>query len=101
MADLLELLAERIDINEGAGIASDLMQCNISHDLHHFLENKGDTWKDQKGFLQDLLGECKQQEEEHNPGETQDTTDIRTILQLQQDTMDVQEDAEGTGRGDG
>ena len=41
--DLVELMAERIDINEGAGIALDLMQYNISHDLHRFLESEGDT----------------------------------------------------------
>ena len=77
------------------------MQCDISHDLHRFLEFEGDTWQERKGFLQDLLKEFKQQEELHNPGETQDTTDVRTTLQSQQDALDVQEGAEGTERGDG
>ena len=52
---MIEMLAERIDIDEGAGIELDLMQCDISHNLHYFLENKGDTWKDCKGFLKTSL----------------------------------------------
>ena len=59
MADLVELMAERIDINKGTDIVPDLMKCNISHDLHHFLEFKGDMWQERKGFLQDLLKEFK------------------------------------------
>ena len=45
--------------------------------------------------------EIKELEEKRNPGETQDTNDVRTTLYLQQKAMDIQEDAEGTGRGDG
>ena len=45
MEDIVEMLADRIDINKGAGIEPDLMQCGIRHDLHSFLENKGDTWQ--------------------------------------------------------
>jgi hypothetical protein len=101
MEDLVKLMAERIDIDKGASIEPDLMQCDISEGLHHFLELKGDNWQERKEFLQDLLGEFKQQKEEHNPGETQDTTAVRTTLHSQEDAMDVQEDAEGTGRGDG
>ena len=101
MRDLVEHMAERIDIDEQAGIKPDLMQCNISHDLHDFLELEGDTWQERKRFLQELLQEFKEQEEHHNPGETQDTTDVRTTLHLQQNAMDIQEDAKGTGRGDG
>ena len=69
--------------------------------MHNFLELKGDTWQERKGFLQDLLKEFKQQEEPQNPDETQDTTDARTTLQSQHNAMDVQEGAEGTWRGDG
>ena len=65
MEDLVKHIAERIDINDGAGIEPDLMQCNISHDVHSFLELEGDTWQERKGFLQDLLKEFKQQEELH------------------------------------
>ena len=99
MADMVEILAERIDIDKGAGIAPDLMQCDINHDLHYFLENKGDTWKDRKGFREDLLGELKQHEEEHSPCETQNTTAGRITLQLQQDAMYVQEGAKDLGVG--
>ena len=58
-------------------------------------------WKDHDGFLEDLPEALKKHEEEHNTGETQDTTDDRTTLQSQQDAVDVQEGAEGTGHGDG
>ena len=101
IVDLVELLAERIDIDEGVGIAPDLIQCDISHGLHHFLEHGGDTWQERKGFIQDLFKEFKQQEEAYNLEETQDTTDVKTTLQSKHDMMDVQEGAEGTGRGDG
>ena len=101
MEDLVEHIAEGIKIDEGAGIEPDLMQCDTSHALYQFLEFEGDTWQERKKFLHDLLKEFKQQEELHNPGETQDTTDVRTTLQTQQYAMDVQEAAEGTGRGDG
>ena len=57
MEDLVEHIAERIDIDKGAGIEPDPMQCNISHDLHRFIEFKGDTWQERKGFLQDLRKE--------------------------------------------
>ena len=97
---MVEHIAERIDIDKGAGIEPDLMQCDISHDLHHFLEFEGDSWQERKGFLKDLLAEMRKHKEEQNPGETQDTTDVRTTLQSQQGAMDVQEDAEGTGHGD-
>ena len=42
----------------------------------------------------------RKHKEEHTPGETQDITDARITLQLQQDAMDVQEGAEGTEHGD-
>ena len=54
-----------------------------------------------QGFFEDLLEDLKKHEESHNPGETQDMTDVRTTLQSQQDALDVQEGAEGTERGDG
>ena len=93
MGILAEHMADRSDIDKQAGIKPDLMQCKISHNLHDSLELKGDTWQERKGF--------QQQEEPHTPGETQDTTDVRTTLQSQQDAPDVQEGAEGTERGDG
>ena len=77
------------------------MQCNISHDLHTFFENKGDTWQEHKGFFEDILAEMRKQEGGLNPGETKDTTDVRTTLQSQQGMLDVQEGAEGTGNCDG
>ena len=97
MGDLVEYMAERIDIDKEAGIEPDLMQWKISHTLHGFLELEGDTWQERKRFIQELLQEFEEQEEQHNPGETQDTTDVRTTLHLQQDAMDVQEGTEGTG----
>ena len=57
MEDPSEYIAERIDIDEGAGIEPDLMQFDISHELHRFLEFEGDTWQERKGFLQDLRKE--------------------------------------------
>ena len=42
METMLDMLAERIDINEGAGTELDLMECDISHKLHTFLESEGD-----------------------------------------------------------
>ena len=42
MEDMVEMLADIIDIDEGASIEPDLMLCDISHDLHSFLENIGD-----------------------------------------------------------
>ena len=89
MEDLVEHIAGGIDINKGAAIKPDLTQCNISHDLHCFLEFKGDTWQERKGLLQDPLKKFKQQEELHNRGETQNITDVRATLQSQQDVMDV------------
>ena len=48
-----------------------------------------------------LLVEIKETEEKLNPRKIQDTADVRTTLHLQQNEIDTQEDAEGTGRGDG
>ena len=102
METMVEMLAERIDIDEGSGTEPDPLHCDISHDLHTFLENKGgDTWQERKEFFEDLLTEMRKHKEEQNPGETQDTTDARITLQLQQGAMEVQKDAECTGRGDG
>ena len=101
MGDLVEHMADRIDVDKQVGIKPDLMQCKISHKLHNSLESEGDTWQERKGFLQELLQEFKEQEEQHNPGETQDTSDVRTTHHLHQSNMDIQEDAEGTGCGDG
>ena len=72
-----------------------------SEGVHDSLESEGDTWQDRKGFLQPLLVVIKELEEQQNLGETQDTIDVRTTLDLQQNTMDIQEGAEGTGNGDG
>ena len=55
MGDLIEHMADRIGINEQTDIEPDLMQCNISHELHDFPELEGDTWQERKGFLQELL----------------------------------------------
>ena len=101
MTDTVEMLEERIDTGEGAGIKVDLMQCDITHDVHYFLENEGDTWKDCKVFLENLLKELKKHKAEHNVGETQDIKGIKTTFQLQHNVMDVLERAERTGCGEG
>jgi hypothetical protein len=45
--------------------------------------------------------EMKEAVDNLNPVETQDTSDVRTTYHSHQSNMDIQEDAEGTGRGDG
>ena len=101
MGIMVNQLAERIDIDKFAGIGPDLTQCNISKDFHEAILPEGDTWEERKQYLLSLLMEIKELVDKKNPGETQDTSDIRTILHLQQSEMDIQGDTEGTGRGDG
>ena len=72
-----------------AGIEPDLMQCKISQELHDSLKLEGDTWEDRKEYILSLLMEIKEREEKQNPGETQDTADIRTTLHSQQNKMDI------------
>ena len=62
---MLEMLAERIDIDEGAGIEPELLQCDISHDLHTFLKCKGDTWQYDKEFLEEVPTEIRKHGEKH------------------------------------
>ena len=82
MGILVEHMADRIDVDKQAGIKQDLIQYKISHNLHDSLELKGDTWQERKGFLQEIIQEIKEREKQQNPGETQDTTDVRTTLHL-------------------
>ena len=98
---MVNQLAEIIDVDKFAGIEPDLMQCKISQDLHDSLLSERNTWEDHREYLLSLCMKIKAAEEKQNPGETQDTSDIRTILHLQQSEMDIQGDTEGTGRGDG
>ena len=97
---MVNQLAERIDVDKFAGIEPDLMQCTISQELHDSIESEGDTWEDCKGYFLSLLMEIKELEEKQNSGETQDPVDVRTTLHSQQNVIDIQEDAEGTGHGD-
>ena len=62
METMLEILAEKIDIDKGAGIKPDLLQCDISHELHTFLETKGDMCQERKEFLEDPLAEIRKHE---------------------------------------
>ena len=45
--------------------------------------------------------EIKEAADKQNPGETQDTSDVRTTQHSHQSDIEIQEDAEGTWRGDG
>ena len=101
MGIMVSELAERIDIDNYAGTDPDLMQCDISKEFHEAILPEGDTWEERKQYLLSLLMEIKEAVDKQNPGETQDTSDVRTTLHLQQSKMDIQGDAEGTGRGDG
>ena len=96
-----EMIAERIDVDEGAGTEPDLVQCNISNDLHTFLQSERDTCHQRMEFLKELLAEIREDKEEQNLGETEDTPDVRTRIQSQNNVMEVQEDVECTRRGDG
>ena len=101
MEMMVEMLAERIEIDKGAGTEPDLMQYNISHELYTFLEAEGGgLWQNYKGFPEEILAQMREAietDQEENPRETQITIDARTTLQLQQYAMEVQHDAEGTG----
>ena len=68
--------------------------------MHNSLEPQGDTWQERIGFLQEFLQEIKELEEQQNLGKNQDTIHVRATLHSQQDALDVQEGAEGTGRVD-
>ena len=81
---MVNQLAERIDVDKFAGIKPDLMQCKISQDLYNSLLSEGDTWEDRSEYPLSLPIEIKEAEEKQNPGETQDTADVRTTLHSQQ-----------------
>ena len=89
MGIMVNQLTERIDVDKFVGIEPDLMQCNISQELHDSLESEGDTWEYHKAYLLSLLTEIKEREEKQNPGETQETAGVRTTLHLQQNKMDT------------
>ena len=80
---MVEMLAERTEIDEGTGTEPGLTQCNTSHVLHIFLESESkDTWQG-KEFLEELLAEIREEtedEQKDNSSETQGTTDVRTTL---------------------
>ena len=101
MGIMVNKLAERIDTDKYAGTDPDLMQCDISKEFHDAILSEGDTWEERKQYLLSLKMEIKEAVDKRNPGETQDTSDVRTIHHSHQSDMDIQEDTEGTGRGDG
>ena len=73
----------------------------ISKEFHDAILLEGDTWEEQKQYLLSLKMEIKEAVDNRNPGETQDTSDVRTTHHSHQSDMEIQDDAEGTGCGDG